>query len=168
MAYPVHWSNDVDNLITIDILIEPSESICASRFVLCYSFAWIYGSECFLVLYHKSLITFFDIFGKKLDLFFGCLPLSCWFKRIWARASIAQWLEHWSCKPGVVSSILTGGWSANSCSLLFLLLHSDVFSLNPIKQNHPCIIVNLIRQFLHVIHSVFNNPRLNNVSLLPM
>ena len=25
-------------------------------------------------------------------------------------ASIAQWLEHWSCKPGVVSSILTGGW----------------------------------------------------------
>ena len=24
-------------------------------------------------------------------------------------ASIAQWLEHWSCKPGVVSSILTGG-----------------------------------------------------------
>ena len=22
--------------------------------------------------------------------------------------SIAQWLEHWSCKPGVVSSILTG------------------------------------------------------------
>ena len=26
-------------------------------------------------------------------------------------ASIAQWLEHWSCKPGVVSSILTGGYS---------------------------------------------------------
>ena len=25
-------------------------------------------------------------------------------------ASIAQWLEHWSCKPGVVSSILTGGY----------------------------------------------------------
>lgn len=25
-------------------------------------------------------------------------------------ASIAQWLEHWSCKPGVVSSILTGGF----------------------------------------------------------
>ena len=25
------------------------------------------------------------------------------------QASIAQWLEHWSCKPGVVSSILTGG-----------------------------------------------------------
>ena len=25
------------------------------------------------------------------------------------RASIAQWLEHWSCKPGVVSSFLTGG-----------------------------------------------------------
>ena len=24
-------------------------------------------------------------------------------------ASIAQWLEHWSRKPGVVSSILTGG-----------------------------------------------------------
>ena len=24
-------------------------------------------------------------------------------------ASIAQRLEHWSCKPGVVSSILTGG-----------------------------------------------------------
>ena len=23
--------------------------------------------------------------------------------------SIAQWLEHWSRKPGVVSSILTGG-----------------------------------------------------------
>ena len=26
-----------------------------------------------------------------------------------SRASIAQWLEHWSCKPGVVSSNLTGG-----------------------------------------------------------
>ena len=25
-------------------------------------------------------------------------------------ASIAQWLEHWSCKRGVVSSILTGGF----------------------------------------------------------
>ena len=25
------------------------------------------------------------------------------------KAAIAQWLEHWSCKPGVVSSILTGG-----------------------------------------------------------
>ena len=25
-------------------------------------------------------------------------------------ASIAQWLEHWSRKPGVVSSILTGGY----------------------------------------------------------
>ena len=25
-------------------------------------------------------------------------------------ASIAQWLEHWSCKPGVGSSILPGGW----------------------------------------------------------
>ena len=24
-------------------------------------------------------------------------------------ASIAQWLEHWSCKPGVGSSILPGG-----------------------------------------------------------
>ena len=24
-------------------------------------------------------------------------------------ASIAQWIEHWSRKPGVVSSILTGG-----------------------------------------------------------
>ena len=27
-------------------------------------------------------------------------------------ASIAQWLEHWSCKPGVGSSILPGGLSA--------------------------------------------------------
>ena len=25
-------------------------------------------------------------------------------------ASIAQWLEHWSCKPGVVSTILSGGF----------------------------------------------------------
>ena len=25
-------------------------------------------------------------------------------------ASIAQWLEHWSCKPGVGSSILPGGF----------------------------------------------------------
>ena len=23
---------------------------------------------------------------------------------------IAQWLEHWSCKPGVLSSILSGAW----------------------------------------------------------
>ena len=27
------------------------------------------------------------------------------------RASIAQWLEHWSCKPGVESSILSGGFN---------------------------------------------------------
>ena len=27
-----------------------------------------------------------------------------------ASASIAQWLEHWSCKPGVGSSILPGGY----------------------------------------------------------
>ena len=27
-----------------------------------------------------------------------------------AAASIAQWLEHWSCKPGVGSSILPGGY----------------------------------------------------------
>ena len=27
-----------------------------------------------------------------------------------AAASIAQGLEHWSCKPGVVSSNLTGGY----------------------------------------------------------
>ena len=26
-----------------------------------------------------------------------------------AAASIAQWLEHWSCKPGVRSSTLRGG-----------------------------------------------------------
>ena len=26
-------------------------------------------------------------------------------------ASIAQWLEHWSCKPGVGSSILPGGFA---------------------------------------------------------
>ena len=26
-------------------------------------------------------------------------------------ASLAQWIEHWSRKPGVVSSILTGGKS---------------------------------------------------------
>ena len=25
------------------------------------------------------------------------------------KASLAQWIEHWSRKPGVVSSILTGG-----------------------------------------------------------
>ena len=30
-------------------------------------------------------------------------------------ASIAQWLEHWSCKPGVVSSILTGGFKVLRC-----------------------------------------------------
>ena len=30
-------------------------------------------------------------------------------------ASIAQWLEHWSCKPGVGSSILPGGW----CNFFF-------------------------------------------------
>ena len=28
--------------------------------------------------------------------------------QLWA--SIAQWLEHWSCKPGVASSILAGGY----------------------------------------------------------
>ncbi len=26
-----------------------------------------------------------------------------------AQASVAQWLEHWSSKPGVESSILSGG-----------------------------------------------------------
>ena len=25
-------------------------------------------------------------------------------------ASVAQWLEHWSCKPGVESSSLSRGW----------------------------------------------------------
>ena len=31
--------------------------------------------------------------------------------RVWSvpSASIAQWIEHWSCKPGVGSSILPGG-----------------------------------------------------------
>ena len=28
----------------------------------------------------------------------------------WRQGSIAQWLEHWSCKPGVASSILTGAY----------------------------------------------------------
>ena len=45
----------------------------------------------------------------------------------WSRqavwASIAQWLEHWSCKPGVVSSILTGGYmfypSSKHCLKVF-------------------------------------------------
>ncbi len=37
------------------------------------------------------------------------------FSRSVIGASIAQWLEHWSCKPGVVSSILTGGFLL-SCS----------------------------------------------------
>ena len=34
---------------------------------------------------------------------------ACNYKPNIISASIAQWLEHWSCKPGVVSSILTGG-----------------------------------------------------------
>ena len=40
-------------------------------------------------------------------------------------ASIAQWLEHWSRKPGVVSSILTGG-----CALFEIVgekVHSSTF-----------------------------------------
>ena len=32
----------------------------------------------------------------------------------WQAGSIAQWLEHWSCKPGVASSILAGA----SCALV--------------------------------------------------
>src|SRR4029434_8568100 len=40
-------------------------------------------------------------------------------------AASAQWLEHWSCKPGVVSSILTGAYALqfygnhhlNNCAL---------------------------------------------------
>ena len=34
-------------------------------------------------------------------------------------ASIAQWLEHWSCKPGVVSSILTGGYIVEFKNIFF-------------------------------------------------
>ena len=33
-------------------------------------------------------------------------------------ASIAQGLEHWSCKPGVVSSNLTGGFFSFTCCQL--------------------------------------------------
>ena len=35
-------------------------------------------------------------------------------------AFIAQWLEHWSCKPGVVSSILTEGCLIKTFGLFFL------------------------------------------------
>ena len=37
-------------------------------------------------------------------------------------ASIAQGLEHWSCKPGVVSSNLTGGFET-----FFFILYNEIF-----------------------------------------
>ena len=45
-------------------------------------------------------------------------------------ASIAQWLEHWSCKPGVVSSILTGGLDKN----LFFSTKYCIFSQLRLKR----------------------------------
>ena len=40
------------------------------------------------------------------------------------QASIAQGLEHWSCKPGVVSSILTGGYKILFYKLQFIFTES--------------------------------------------
>ena len=50
-------------------------------------------------------------------------------------ASIAQWLEHWSCKPGVLSSNLSGGYYfALDPDFLFLFLifvcSCDPYTLN--------------------------------------
>ena len=42
------------------------------------------------------------------------------------RASIAQWLEHWSCKPGVESSILSGGSGTKKNVLFFLFRNRSV------------------------------------------
>ena len=39
-------------------------------------------------------------------------------------AAIAQWLEHWSCKPGVVSSNLTSGLHFEFMQVLFLHIKS--------------------------------------------
>ena len=51
-----------------------------------------------------------------IQLFFPWLRHTC----VQQEASIAQWLEHWSCKPGVRSSILCGGsCPAFVCSPIF-------------------------------------------------
>ena len=52
-----------------------------------------------------------------------------------AIGSIAQWLEHWSCKPGVASSILAGA------SIIFYLLHFTPRN-GVAKQKHLHIILN--------------------------
>ena len=60
-----------------------------------------------------------------------------------ASASIAQWLEHWSCKPGVVSSILTGG---------FLQIITYTFTVSSSHQsllNYQTFTWNLPRKLFH-------------------
>ena len=59
-----------------------------------------------------------------------------------SRASIAQGLEHWSCKPGVESSNLSGGKSFLRLPLVFssllsniLLNESSRFKKNPARLN---------------------------------
>ena len=50
-------------------------------------------------------------------------------------ASIAQWLEHWSCKPGVVSSILTGGLHFYlAAGILIEGTHTPHFHILPVKK----------------------------------
>ena len=50
----------------------------------------------FFFVFHENA---FEIMSNTSPIFHQMLTI----------ASIAQWIEHWSRKPGVVSSILTGG-----------------------------------------------------------
>ncbi len=56
------------------------------------------------------------------------------------RASIAQWLEHWSCKPGVESSILSGGFNfwmfLSFLKSLYAQFHHRWSSINRVCLRH--------------------------------
>ena len=50
-------------------------------------------------------------------------------------ASIAQRLEHWSCKPGVASSILTGGRLGNIC-FFSAIVEVESVQIEAAQMNH--------------------------------
>ena len=66
-------------------------------------------------------------------------------------ASIAQWLEHWSCKPGVVSSILTGGLHFS----LQIKLQMQTTSNTYLTQCNFAMIPSTLQQTKHTVSRLF-------------
>ena len=55
--------------------------------------------------------------------FFVCVFVSL-SSRVYA--SLAQWLEHWSCKPGVESSNLSWAYIAIDAQMVFQFIYSSI------------------------------------------